>query len=173
MTQPKYALMQIPDGVEGIRATLKLMSAITSKYKASQFSRELALKILRDANVPQYNAAGKKNWTGQIKAIHNWVKNKIQYVKDVHGVETVQTPPQTYRLQHGDCDDKSVLAATLLMAIGHPARFVAIGFQPDIYCHVFPQTKIAGKWVTVECTENWPLGKSPKNPKAVMIQDIK
>lgn len=173
MPTPNYTLMKIPDGVEGIRATLKLMSAIVTRYKASKFSRELVVKILKDAGVRQYTADGKKNWIGQIRAIHNYVKNDIQYIKDVQGVETVQTPPQTYRLKHGDCDDKSVLAATLLMAIGHPARFVAVGFQPGIFCHVFPQTKIGGKWITLECTEPWKLGKSPKNVKASMIEDIR
>lgn len=173
MSTPNYTLLKIPDGVEGIRATLKLMSAITTKYKASKFARELVIKILKDANVPQYTPNGKKNWVGQIRAIHNYVKNDILYIKDVDGVETVQTPPQTYRLRHGDCDDKSVLAATLLKAIGHPARFVAVGFMPGVYCHVFPQTKIAGKWITLECTEPWPLGKSPKNVKAKMYEDIK
>jgi transglutaminase-like putative cysteine protease len=173
MSNNPYALMKIPDGVEGIRTTLKIMSAIVTKYKASKFARELVIKILKDAGVPQYTPSGKKNWVGQIRAIHNYVKNDIRYIKDVDGVETVQTPPQTYRLGHGDCDDKSVLAATLLKAIGHPARFKAVGFAPGIYCHVYPQTKIAGKWITMECTEPWPLGKSPKNIKAEIIEDIK
>lgn len=173
MQKVKYQLMQIPNGAEGIRATLKIMADFAKIYKASPFARELVLKILRDAKVPQYNSAGKKNWIGQVRAIHNFVKNEIMYVKDVLGVETVQSPPQTVRLKHGDCDDKSLLAATLLLAIGHPARFVAVGFIPGVLSHVFPQTKIGGKWITLECTEAWPVGKTPKDIKAHMIQDIK
>jgi transglutaminase-like putative cysteine protease len=74
------------------------------------------------------------------------------------------------RLGAGDCDDKSILAAALLASIGHPTRFIACGFVGDgSYSHVFAQTKIAGKWVTLECTMNeWPLGRTPGGIKNVM-----
>lgn len=157
-----YTLMAIPDGVAGIKATLQLMRKITRDYKKTGFVRELVLEVLRAGRVPQFTENGKKNWVGQIKAIHNFVKYHIQYVKDIRGVETLQTPPQTFRLKHGDCDDKCILAASMLEAIGHPTRFVAVGFQPEIYSHVFLQTRIGANWVTLECTEDWPLGKGPK-----------
>lgn len=166
----RYTLMAIPDGKAGIRATLKLMSKFTRQYKTAPAIRELALKIMRDSGVHQYDSRGKKNWIGQVRAIHEFCKNKINYIKDIHGVETVQTPIQTLRVGHGDCDDKSVLCASLLETIGHPTRFLAVGPGKNIYTHVFLETKIGGKWVAVECTESWPLGKRPKIKFPPMVE---
>lgn len=166
----KYTMMAIPDGPAGIRETLKLMSRITKKYKSAPAIRELALRIINDSGISQFAPNGKKNWMGQVKAIHDFCKTKIGYIKDIAGVETIQTPIQTLRLKQGDCDDKSTLCASLLEAIGHPTRFVAVGFAKGVYSHVYPETKIGDKWLTLECTENWPVGKKPPNIKAAMVQ---
>lgn len=161
--RPTYTLQAIPDGADGIRATLKAMSHITKAFKTSPMVRELALSLT--ANLPP------KNWAAEAQAIHAFVRDKIRYIKDVRGVETLQTPAQTLRIKQGDCDDKSVLVASLLESIGHPTRFVAVGFTGDKrYTHVFPQTKIAGKWVTLETTEPWPMGRHPKGVKDAMTQ---
>ncbi len=164
MTQkPTYTLQQIPDGAEGIRATLRAMSHITKAFKASPMVRELALGLTK--NLPP------KNWSMEAQAIHNFVRDNIRYIKDIRGVETLQTPAQTLRIKQGDCDDKSTLVASLLESIGHPTRFVAVGMNGDgRFQHVFPQTKIAGKWITLETTENWPMGRHPKGVKDYMTQ---
>lgn len=146
-------LITIPTGSAGTRATLKIMRKIVRAYKSSLPIRLLAQRVTR--NLPQ------KNFTREVETLHRIVRDKIRYLKDVRGVETVQSPIQTVKLGSGDCDDKSVLVATLLESIGHPTRFVACGFTPTSFSHVFVQTKIGQKWVSVETTENWPLGKTP------------
>ena len=112
-----------------------------------------------------------KNYRGEVATLHNWVKEEIRYIKDIRDVETIQTPVQTLRLRQGDCDDKSSLVASLLESIGHRTRFVAVGFTPDSLSHVFVQTKIGKSWISVECTENWPLGAMPSGIKNVMLQN--
>lgn len=158
-----YQLQQIANGLAGIRQTLKLMSAITKKYKAAPAIRELALSLTSHLK--------QKNYRGEVAELHHWVKEEIRYIKDIRDVETIQTPIQTLRLRQGDCDDKSTLVASLLESIGHRTRFVAVGFTPDSLSHVFVQTKIGRNWITVECTENWPLGARPSGIKKVMIQN--
>ncbi len=151
-------MMGIPSGKAGTLATLKIMRNVTRRYKSHLTIRVLAQKLTR--RLPQ------KNYTAEAAILHQFVKNKIRYVKDIRGVETIQTPVQTLQLGSGDCDDKSILVASLLESIGHPTRFVACGFRiPNSYSHVFVQTKIGARWVSVECTEPWPLGKAP--PKIV------
>lgn len=157
-----YRMHAIPDGKSGIRATLKIMSKVVSQYKTHPRVRELALAI----TAPLLQ----KNFAGEARSIHAFVSDKIRYVKDVAGVETIQTPLQTLRLKCGDCDDKSVLAAALLESIGHPTRFVAVGFRGDSLSHVFVQTKIGGKWISLECTEPVKFGWLPPNIKNHMIQ---
>lgn len=102
-----------------------------------------------------------KAWIDEAKAIHAFVRDKIRYVRDIRGVETLQIPEKTLEFGQGDCDDKSVLVASLLEAIGHPTRFVAIAANPDSYYHVFVETKIGNKWVGVETTEPVELGWQP------------
>lgn len=156
--------MGIPSGAQGVRATLKMMAKIARQYKTNPHIRELALQLTRD--LPP------KKWTAEVGRIHQFVRDDIRYIKDVAGVETLQTPVQTLRIGQGDCDDKSMLVAALLLSIGHPVLFMAVGFVPGHYSHVLPFTKIAGKWVAVETTEPWPLGRVPANVKARMKEHV-
>lgn len=151
----KAKLMGIPAGRDGTFATLKLMRGLVRKYKADLSIRLLAQKITR--KLPE------KNYTLEAVYIHAFVRDKIRYVKDVNGIETLQTPVNTIKIGSGDCDDKSILVASLLESIGHPTRFIACGFLPDTFSHVFVQTKIGTKWIGVETTEKWPLGRFPPN----------
>lgn len=155
-------MMGIPNGKAGTLATLKIMRGIVRKYKASLPIRLLAQKLTR--YLPQ------KNYTREVRALHHFVQNKIRYVKDIRGVETIQTPIQTLQIGSGDCDDKSIMVASLLESIGHETRFVACGFgAPKNFSHVFVQTRIGPKWVSVECTEPWTLGKAPPKITTRMI----
>ena len=137
-------LEYIPDGVEGTRATLRLMRRILRAYKTSLPVRLTALKIVE--NLPP------KAWGQQAAAIQRWVRDNIRYVKDVRGVETITTPDKMLELRQGDCDDKTLLAATLLESIGHPTKFVAVSFVPGVYSHVLAETLIGNRWVPVETT---------------------
>jgi len=163
MSEPiTYNLQTIPDGRAGIRATLKLMSQLVKQYKANPDIRELALRLT--SQLPQ------KNFGGEVKILHQFVREHIRYVKDIRGIETIQTPLQTLRLRAGDCDDKSTLVASLLEAIGHPTRLIAVGFSPGTLSHVLVQTKLGSKWIGVECTEPVELGWMPKHIKSIMVQ---
>ena len=153
MVRATATLQSIPSGALGTRATLRLMSKLVRHYKKNMEIRSLALSLV--AEVP-----GHKNWTAQIKAIHAFVQHSIQYVRDVRGVETLATPVKTLETMQGDCDDQSVLLASLLESIGHPSRFVAMrqtAFGP--FVHVFTETKIGASWYPLETTEKFPAGK--------------
>lgn len=140
------------------------MKIIAKKYRKAPAIRELALYLTQ--NLPS------KNWLAETRAVQKFVRSHIRYVKDIRGVETVQTPIQTLKIGQGDCDDQSILVASLLEAIGHPTRFVAVGFAPQSFSHVYAETKIGGKWVPVETTENWPVGRSPKKIQAKMVRHV-
>ena len=143
-------LARIPDGIEGTKATLKIMRQFVREYKKTLPVRELALSLVR--HIP-----GHKNWVGQIRALHRYVQKRIQYVRDITGIETIATPVVTIQTGQGDCDDQSVLLAALLESIGHPTRFVAIrqnSFGP--FVHVYTETKIGGRWYPLETTEEMP-----------------
>jgi transglutaminase-like putative cysteine protease len=139
------------------------MSRLVKDWKKSLPLRTLTLSVIADT-------PGHKNFLAQVQRVRDYVRGNIAFVKDINGVETIHTPEMTIRNRAGDCDDQSVLVASMLESIGHPTRFVAIKmnrFGP--FVHVFTETRVGNRWLPVETTENWPVGMQPPKMAARMI----
>lgn len=154
--------MEIPPGIEGTRATLAIMSKITRDAK-----KHLPIRLLAQSLV---SGNAQKDYCGEIKDLHRFVRDNIRYVRDIRGVETLQTPEKTLEFGGGDCDDKSTLLAALLESIGHPTRFVAVGFKSGNYVHVYVESKMGVKWYPLETTEPWEAGRGPGGAMMRMVQ---
>ncbi len=150
---PPQVLLATPDGASGVRETLKIMCQLANTGKKNSYIIQKANDLIK--YLPP------KAWFQQVQALWSFVKNDIRYTRDVHNVETVYYPEQTLQQGYGDCDDKAVLLASLLLSVGHPTRFVAVGFQPDNYSHVYPETLIGKTWLPLETTEPVNIGWSP------------
>lgn len=148
-------LIQTPDGVNGVKQTLVHMQAFVKQFKKDMRIRQQALSLTK--NLMQ------KDWHAEIKSLFNFVKYEIRYIKDIAGVETLQTPPATLELKQGDCDDKSTLLASLLESIGYKTRFVAVGFDGENFSHVFVQVKLKNRWISLETTEPVNMGWTAPN----------
>lgn len=157
-------LLELPEGVAGIKATLDLMREIVIEYRKNEMVRELTANLVKDLR--------SKDYAGEIRKVHEYVRDQIRYLRDVHEVETLHTPDEILFRKQGDCDDKSILVASMLQSIGHPVRFVAIGFAPGEYEHVYPETRIGNRWVSVETTEDVNVGWNPDNVQARMVVHI-
>src|SRR5690349_7637822 len=104
LRQPHNAtLRSIPDGKDGILATLLLMKQLAKDFRKSLVIRSIAVSLCKE--YPQ------KDYVSEIKALQAYVRDKIRYIKDVRDVETIQTPLVTLDLKSGDCDDKCTLLA--------------------------------------------------------------
>lgn len=137
----------LPGGWAGTDATVALMQQITTGKWGSRSPkiRALAINIVRTAGVPE------KNYQAEMVAIHNWVRDQIRYTKDVNGQETLCYPEDTaFNTKAGDCDDKSMLEAALLGAIGITSRFVTVGLTPFKYDHVYLQAKPKNAWISLD-----------------------
>jgi len=157
LTTPTLAnLAIIPSGAAGTVATLKLMRASVARSLRSpdQAVRLKALEIVRGIAARQY--------TAEASALHRFVRDAIRYVKDVDGIETLQTAEKTLELAQGDCDDKSTLLATLLKSVGHPVKFVALGFNGKSFSHVLIETRVKDKWIPAETIIPKPFGWYPR-----------
>lgn len=146
----------------GTWTTLGVMSDLVKQYKKNLTIREQALELV--AHLPQ------KAWAAEATALFHFVRDDIRYVGDIRDVETVATPVKTLEYGQGDCDDKSVLLAALLESINHPSAFVAIGYSPDTFQHVYVQTRIKNGWMGMETTEPWPMGKRPTGLPYKMVK---
>ncbi len=165
-TTPTTATLKgLPGGGAGIRATLREMVKLVNDGKRNIHNREIALSIVK--NLPP------KCWVCEAKAIQQYIFNTVRYVRDIDGIETVATPEKTIEFGQGDCDDMAVLAATLLQTIGHPVRFIAVGFSGKPVSHVLIETLIGNRWTPMELTEPLPFGVYPPNITKKQIAKIK
>lgn len=129
------------------------MRGLVRTGKKSLPVREKAVEITRD--LPN------KDNLSELRALHQWVKDNIRYVRDVRGIETLTTPETLLDIRAGDCDDHATLLASLAESIGYPTRFVAIGRPLSGYSHVFSEAFNRGQWVPMETTESVELGWLP------------
>ena len=154
-------LQGLPPGAEGVRRTLQIMARLIDEFKTDITIREKALSLV--ARLPP------KNYHGEIRALFNYVKNNIRYVRDIAGVETVAWPTKTMEYKQGDCDDKVTLLGSLLESIGFKTRLVAIGPRMGLFTHVYLQVFNAGEWISLETTEDVAPGWEPPEFVSKMI----
>lgn len=155
------SLREIEDGPRGTLETLKLMRAVTREGKRSLTIRQLTGSLV--------NGVQQKDYAEEARIIQAFVRDRIRYVRDIRGIETIQTPEKTLEFGYGDCDDKSTLAAAMLESIGHPTRFVAMGLNGSQFCHVYVETRLGTKWVGFETTEPVEFGWTPQNVTSRMV----
>lgn len=151
------------DGLPGVKQTLALMRRCKNDYKIHPAIRGLAIALTM--GLPQ------KDYAAEIAALTDYVKYRVRYIRDVAGVETVQTPLKTLELGQGDCDDKVTLLGALLESIGHPCRFRAMGFRPGSLCHVICDVSYQGKWLPLETTEPEAPGWEPPGIQESMTDE--
>jgi len=155
------SLARLPDGPEGVRETLRLMSSIIRAGKKDTLIREKALSLIRYLQ--------QKDHVNETAVIFEFVRDQIRYVRDIRGVETLHTADMVMDYGQGDCDDKSILLASLLESIGIPTRLVAVGFSNRPLSHVFVEANLSGKWIALETTEPQPMGWSAPGITSTMI----
>lgn len=159
--QTTTELRKLPPGRAGVRATLEEMKKLVLAYKKDMKIRETAGELV--------SHLAQKNFLGEVKILHRFVRDNIRYLRDINGVETLQSPVKTLEYRYGDCDDKSTLLASLLEASGHPSRFVAVGKYPGRFNHVYVETLVGKNWFPLETTEPVPPGWAPPDVRARMV----
>lgn len=136
--------------------------------------RNKAVEITTDGF---WNGKGlqQKDFAGEARRLLEYVRDNIRYVRDIADVETLHDPVTLLKVGAGDCDDKAILLAALLLSIGHDRlRFVAAAFEPGQFSHVWLQDEVYGKWIDLEPTEPIAYGRSVPTSDAVgfLTQDI-
>lgn len=102
----------------------------------------------------------------QITTLNDWLSHRFRFIADPVGVELLRDPEGAVRrinargFTQGDCDEAAMLAASLGMANGIPARFRALSFGPAApYSHVIADLLgPGGEWYPLDVTK--PYGMS-------------
>jgi transglutaminase-like putative cysteine protease len=135
-------IFTIPGGDGGVKATLRLMVRLVKQYKLDLNVRNMALDLT--GHLPP------KDRSSELTALQHFCRDRIRYVNDVDGVETIQTPVQTLNLRAGDCDDKATLLCALAASIGFATRFCAIGVRGEEFSHVMAQARLGDDFINCE-----------------------
>lgn len=77
------------------------------------FERFAVKTILLDNNLTSYSPLETR-----LQAVYSFVQKKIAYVSDIKSLESIKDARQTISDGFGDCDDQTVLVATLLSVLG-------------------------------------------------------
>jgi len=125
-------------GARGNYKTVDYMRKIARKVNGHPEIRQLAENILNYYSTPDMY------YFDEALAIGDYVKKFVRYVRDPHGIEML-TDPLTMidKLKRGeafgDCDDMSLLIATLLLSIGHEPYFAIVKYNKDFksYQHIY------------------------------------
>lgn len=164
--KPTIEHRSIPSGRRGTAATLRIMRALADAGSRDLFVRETAARVVG-------NLRG-HDFTGEVRAVHQYVRDRIRFLRDIAGTELLQGPRYTIQRGYGDCDDKATLVVAMLKSIGHPSelRFRAIGTGGAGFSHVYPVVKLAGRWVAMDTTHaGTPLGWQYPYPS--MVGDLR
>jgi Transglutaminase-like superfamily len=170
----------IASGLGGVKQTLRLMVDVASTFKTDLHVRTLAVcltggRVVTLSNGAQvrYPLCRPKDYVSELKCLHGFVRDHVRYVRDVEGVETLQTPIQTLNVLAGDCDDKAMLLCALAGSIGFQTRFAAVGVRGEPFSHVMAQALLEdrGEYVNAETILTDPpveLGWEPPDATCVM-----
>jgi len=132
------------NGDAGVEQTIALMRELVDDALRDPSIIRLASDIVRSA--PAFDDYAEAN------ALYEWVRHNIRFTKDPVNKEKLYPPAELLKIRSGDCDDISMLLATLLMAVGYPARLmtIAAGGSADQFSHVYVEAEILGQWIAVD-----------------------
>jgi hypothetical protein len=138
-------------GVKSNLKTIDMMRRIARKESGNPLIRQLAINILNDKKVRSHQ------YIDEALALAEWVQGAIPYVMDANGIEQLHSPTmiikkiQSGDIFRGDCDDMSLMLATLLLSIGHRPMFKCVRYKStspkDSYNHIY----------VIEKTKNYPF----------------
>ncbi len=135
-------------------ASIRAIVLLLRKFRTNPHIRKTALHLVRD--VPE------RDHVQEAKTLHAYVRDRVPFRRDIHGVETIQTPDITL-LYGGDCDDKSLLLAVLLESIGFLTRMIVVTNNIlKNFSHILPEVYVDGEWFPMETIRPLPFGTMAK-----------
>ena len=154
----------IAEGFGGVLDTLSIMRALAREGSRLPDVRQAALSCiwLQPARFDNH----------EVRAIFEFVRDHVRYVRDPLHFESVATPSQTLMMKCGDCDDKATLLAAMLESVGYPNRFIVTGYRDEIPEHVYLQVFADGEWIDADPTEKMPLGYAPPMPVFTHVERV-
>ncbi len=112
--------LEIPSGERAAESTLQIMRAMVHDTDHGQAVHDLATRIV----------AGTADRMDQLRRIFDFLRYSVTFKGDIKGREVLRHPEQLVHeineraVTAGDCDDRSMLGAALVRAIGFAPVFI-------------------------------------------------
>lgn len=154
----RYQSEELPKGDAGVDRTVERMTTIAQDsardHRFITFAQSISLR------------GGRKDSLEVLAALVKWVRDHWTFRRDPVHVELVKTPERLLTelksrdMMIGDCDDASVLIASLTTALGYPSRFVVLQRKKSAksYDHIYVETFADGRWHSLDGVA---LGREP------------
>lgn len=149
--------------VYNIDQRIKKIVSMINKGKIHPKIRETSVKIVSKFCGNKYCVA-ERDYYNEAKSVFNWVRKYIRYVHDIRGIDTFQHPIRTIEFGGGDCDDYTILLASLYLSLGYPVKLKVVNtIKNNDYDHIYLLVGIppVGKnqsWISVDASVNKPFG---------------
>lgn len=136
---PDQQMRQVGNGINGNIDTIEAMKKLAREFSRHDLVKRLATNIIHYNNIPSHH------YLDEARAIGEFVKKHIRYVKDPVGTESLQAPDMMIRMMKdvgysmGDCDDMALLTASLLMSVGIKSKFRAVRYKDEVqgFNHIY------------------------------------
>lgn len=134
------------EGDAGTEQTIAAIREQVDQGLRDPFIRQTAGWIV--ARVRSYNDLG------EVRALYDWVRRNIRFVKDPVGKETISSARWILSHRFGDCDEiNAILLPALLGVVGYRTRLVTIAGNPNApeqFTHVYAEVFVRGRWIPVD-----------------------
>lgn len=158
------SVVSAPAGRMGTWNTLRIMRECINHSRMNPVIIQAASSIIF--------LTPEKHRLNEVTTIFEYVRDHIRYVQDVVGVETLCDPAMTMQRKIGDCDDQTMLVASLLESVGYPTRLVVAGYHGAEFEHVYCQVFVEEQWLNCDATEREPIGYAPPFPTTIFVENI-
>jgi len=116
-----------------------------------------------------------RNEACELNAIFEFVARNVRYTGDIAFKDTFQSALRTLQFGGGDCDDHSILTATLAMENGYQAKFRITSNTGATWDHIYCMVGMASKhkptrWVALDTTLG--AGKFMREPPRAKFRDF-
>jgi len=153
--------LALDEGFAGTAETVAQMCRLINAGSKDADINRLAIAIIRSAGVPEFNFEGER------RAIYQWFRKHVRFVRDMEGKETLRAARETLAIGMGDCDCQTIAMGALLKTIGQRVRITTVATQPqapDQFSHVFLEVRDErGRWIPMDAARRKPrYGLAPR-----------
>ncbi len=147
------------------RGSDKRRVALLRRY-TKEYGRDARLRsfVVKHVLTPAGVTFPSRQFKAQAAAILSWVQKNVAYVNEPG--ELLQSPWQTLKVAHGDCDDGAMLIAAMAESIGLGNRFVlggkTAGGSPTRWHEGQKGPASGSKFFHIFCDLGWPALKPTK-----------